>query len=200
MLKRSDITGLILAGGQGRRMEGRDKGLELLGGKPLVCHVQARLADKVARVLVCANRNLETYQNLVGHVVSDSEKGYQGPLMGIYSGLRDAQTPWVLVVPCDTPALPHDLVARMAAGIGEHRIAVAHDGERLHPVVMLLERALESDLRTALQAGERKIGRWCERHAWTRVDFSDCPEAFTNLNTQEDKLCLETRLDKEHRR
>ncbi|MDX5379254.1 MAG: molybdenum cofactor guanylyltransferase [Halomonas sp.] len=195
----TDVTGLILAGGQGSRMGGRDKGLERLGGVALVDHVRARLAGNVAEVLISANRHLECYRTLVDHVVTDTEGGFQGPLMGIYSGLCAATTPWVLVVPCDTPLLPHDLVTRMAAGIGHHRIAVAHDGERWHPVVMLLERALAGDLFTALAAGERKVGRWIERHAWTCVDFSDCPGAFGNLNTEEDKRCLEARMHSKRR-
>jgi molybdopterin-guanine dinucleotide biosynthesis protein A len=195
----SEVTGLILAGGQGRRMGGRDKGLERLGGRALVSHVQARLAGRVAEILISANRHLETYRRLTERVVSDVEEGFQGPLMGIYSGLCAATTPWVLVVPCDTPALPGDLVERMAAGIGGHRIAVAHDGERLHPVVALLERALADDLHIALAAGERKVGRWYDRHAWTAVDFSDRPEAFVNLNTEDDKRRLETRLNEEGR-
>ncbi|UYG05669.1 molybdenum cofactor guanylyltransferase [Halomonas sp. LR3S48] len=195
----TDITGLILAGGQGRRMGGRDKGLELLGGVALVSHVRERLAGRVAEVLISANRHLERYRSLADRVVSDTVGGFQGPLMGIYGGLCAATTPWVLVVPCDTPVLPPDLVERMAAGIGRHRIAVAHDGERLHPVVVLLERALADDLHAALAEGERKVGRWFERHAWTAVDFSDCPEAFDNLNTDEDRRRLEMRLNEESR-
>ncbi|MGR2737251.1 molybdenum cofactor guanylyltransferase MobA [Billgrantia sp. Q4P2] len=195
----TDITGLILAGGQGRRMGGRDKGLELLSGVALAGHVRARLAGRVAEVLVSANRHLDHYRGLADRVVTDTEGGFQGPLMGIYSGLRAATTPWVLVVPCDMPALPQDLVDRMVAGVGNYRIAVAHDGERLHPVVVLLERALADDLLAALAAGERKVGRWFDRHAWTTVDFSDCPEAFGNLNTEEDKQRLEARLNEESR-
>ncbi|MGQ4877107.1 molybdenum cofactor guanylyltransferase MobA [Billgrantia sp. LNSP4103-1] len=195
----SDVTGLILAGGQGRRMGGRDKGLEPCGGRALVSHVQACLAGRVAEVLVSANRHHESYRRLADRVVCDTEEGFQGPLMGIYSGLCAAATPWVLVVPCDMPVLPHDLVPRMVAGLGRHRIAVAHDGERLHPVVALLERSLASDLRVALERGERKVGRWYDRHAWSVVDFGDCPEAFVNVNTAEDKRRLETRLNEESR-
>lgn len=196
----SEVTGLILAGGKGHRMGGRDKGLEQFAGRALVSHVLARLDDRVAALMISANRHLEAYRRLAEHVVSDTEEGFQGPLMGIYCGLCAADTPWVLVVPCDTPVLPDDLVERMAAGIGTRRIAVAHDGERLHPVVALLESSLAGDLRDALATGERKVGRWYDRHAWTTVDFSDCPEAFVNLNTEEDKRRLQARLSEESRR
>lgn len=138
MTPQHDVTGLILAGGQGRRMGGRDKGLEPLAGRPLVAHVLDRLAGQLAGVMINANRHLDRYADYGDRLITDLEGGYQGPLMGIYSGLRAADTPWVLVVPCDTPALPMDLVPRLVAGLNDCDIAVAHDGERLHPVVALL--------------------------------------------------------------
>ncbi len=185
-----EVTGLILAGGQGRRMGGRDKGLEPFGAARLVEHARRCLEGRVAEVLINANRHLEEYRALGDRVICDREGGYQGPLMGIWSGLEASTTPWVLVVPCDSPALPDDLVERLMAGIGGADIAVAHDGEREHPVVALIRRELAPDLAVALQEGERKIDRWYARHACRRVDFSDCPAAFANLNTDDDKARL----------
>ena len=173
-----DLTGMVLAGGEGRRMGGRDKGLEPFAGLPLVGHVVKRLEGQVAELLINANRNTDAYRFFADRIVEDAEGGFKGPLMGIYSGMRAAKTPWLLVVPCDSPALPDDLVARMAQGIGQHDIAVAFDGERLHPVVALLRTSLADDLAAA-------------RHAWCKVDMSDCPDAFANLNTEEEKLHLE---------
>ena len=200
MIHRDDLTGLVLAGGQGRRMGGRDKGLEPFAGRPLVAHACAPLVGRVSEVLINANRHLEAYAEQGDRVIRDAEGGYQGPLMGIYSGLHAATTPWVVVVPCDSPALPDDLVARLVAGIGAMDIAVAHDGERLHPVVALIRRALVDDLARALAQGERKIDRWYDRHAWCRVDVSDCPAAFANLNTPDEKQRLERLHDKESAR
>lgn len=200
MIPTQELTGMILAGGEGRRMGGRDKGLEPFAGLPLVAHVVKRLEGQVAELLINANRNADAYHFFADRVIADlvmdgTEGGFKGPLMGIYSGLRAAKTPWLLVAPCDSPALPDDLVARMVAGIasenGEHDIAVAYDGERLHPVVALLRTALADDLAATLGEGERKIDRWYARHDWCKVDMSDCPEAFANLNTEEEKLRLE---------
>lgn len=185
------ISGLILAGGQGRRMGGRDKGLEPFAGRMLIDHVLDRLRPFVAEVLVNANRHLEAYGRLGARVITDRESGYQGPLMGIWSGLSEARTPWVIVAPCDSPVLPDNLVERLAAGRGECDIAVAHDGERAHPVVAMIRRDLVDDLGAALADGERKIDRWYARHAWCHVDFSDCPHAFANLNSEQDKARLE---------
>ncbi|MGM0915679.1 MAG: molybdenum cofactor guanylyltransferase MobA [Pseudomonadota bacterium] len=197
MIPQHDLTGMILAGGQGRRMGGVDKGLVPFAGRPLVAHVRERLAGQVAELLVNANRSLDAYAEFADRVIEDAEEGYQGPLMGIYSGLRAARTPWLLVVPCDTPALPDDLVVRLVAGIGEADIAVAGDGQRLHPVVALMRTALADDLASALAGGERKIDRWYARHAWVQVDFAEGPGAFANLNTQDEKHRLEQALAEE---
>ncbi|WP_404343880.1 molybdenum cofactor guanylyltransferase MobA [Vreelandella venusta] len=198
MIAKHDLTGMILAGGEGRRMGGRDKGLEPFAGLPLVAHTVKRFDGHVQELMINANRNSDAYALFADRVIEDAEGGFKGPLMGIYSGLRAAQTPWLLVAPCDSPALPLDLVARMVAGITqegvEHDIAVAFDGERLHPVVALLRTSLADDLATTLAEGERKIDRWYARHAWCRVDMSDCPEAFANLNTEEEKARLELAL------
>lgn len=196
MIPTHDLTGMVLAGGEGRRMGGRDKGLEPFAGLPLVGHVVKRLEGQVAELLINANRNADAYRFFADRVIADvvmdgAEVGFKGPLMGIYSGLQAAKTPWLLVVPCDSPALPDDLVARMVQGIGQHDIAVAFDGERLHPVVALLRTSLADDLAATLAEGERKIDRWYARHAWCKVDMSDCPDAFANLNTEEEKLHLE---------
>ena len=198
MIAKHDLTGMILAGGEGRRMGGRDKGLEPFAGLPLVAHTVKRFDGHVHELMINANRNSDAYALFADRVIEDAEGGFKGPLMGIYSGLSAAQTPWLLVAPCDSPALPHDLVARMVAGITqagvEHDIAVAFDGERLHPVVALLRTSLADDLAATLAEGERKIDRWYARHAWCRVDMSDCPEAFANLNTEEEKARLELAL------
>ena len=185
-----DITVLILAGGQGRRMGGIDKGWTSFVGRPLIAHVLSRVQSQAGSVLVNANRSLDAYRELGARVIEDLEGGFQGPLMGIWSGLSAASTRWVVVVPCDTPALPMNLVFRLCNGIGDGDIAVAHDGERAHPVVALIRRALVDDLGEALAGGERKIDRWYARHAWCHVDFSDQPEAFANLNSPEDKVAL----------
>ncbi|GAA0570303.1 molybdenum cofactor guanylyltransferase MobA [Halomonas salifodinae] len=189
------MTGLILAGGQGRRMGGVDKGLVDFAGRPLVAHARGPLEGRVAELLINANRHREAYAAWADRVIMDREGGYQGPLMGIWSGLCAATTPWVVVVPCDSPGLPVDLLDRLWAGRGDAAIATAHDGERDHPVVALIRRDLAEDLGRALAEGERKIDRWYARHAWVRVDFADCPGAFANLNTPEEKRRLEAGVD-----
>ena len=106
-----DITGLVLAGGMGRRMDSRDKGLIAFRGKPMVAHVIERLAPQVGSLIINANRNLDQYGGLGYPVVSDEVSGYAGPLAGLHAGLRACTTPLIVTAPCDSPFLPTDLDA-----------------------------------------------------------------------------------------
>jgi molybdopterin-guanine dinucleotide biosynthesis protein A len=120
--------------------------------------------------------------------VTDLESGFEGPLMGIATGLHHATTDWVLFVPCDGPFLPQTLVARLLAKAQESdaEIAVAHDGKRLQPVVALIRRNLLDSVRAVLATGERKIDRWYVQQRMVEVDFSDYPDAFVNVNRKDD--------------
>ena len=187
------VAGAILAGGRGRRMGGEDKGLIPFRGRPLVAHLIERLAPQVDELLISANRNLDAYQALGLPVVSDDLEGFQGPLAGILAVLRRVQRPWLVVVPCDTPLVPSDLVTRLleAARRQDRPAAVVHDGRRLQPLHLLLATDLADDLSTWLDDGGRRLESWLERHQPAVADFSDQPEAFANLNTPEALAGLE---------
>ena len=195
-ISRNEITGVILAGGRGSRMGGVDKGLVLLRGAPMISHVVARLQPQVGALLINANRNLDRYLGLGFPVVPDQFNGFLGPLAGVTSGLLTATTPYVVTVPCDSPLLPLDLVARLAQALADEQaeIAVAHDGERAHPVFLLVRRELGADLLDFLGAGGRKIDQWFTRHRLAIADFRDSAPAFANVNYAEERLALETRL------
>ncbi|MFP2769905.1 molybdenum cofactor guanylyltransferase MobA [Oceanisphaera sp. KMM 10153] len=185
MLDPKDITAVILAGGEGRRMQGADKGLLELWGKPLVVHLLERLGPQVGKVLINANRNLEHYRQLAP-VVPDSNGDYAGPLAGFEAGLSHAPSEWVLFVPCDSPLVPADLARRMCAAIRHHdQIAVVDDGTRLHSATALVHQSLLPSLHNYLDGGDRKLQLWYERHQLVPVDFGDQADAFINLNTDE---------------
>ena len=184
---RDAITGLILAGGRGQRLGGVDKGLQPWRGQPLVDHALARLAPQVREVMISANRNEAAYASRASRVLGDASGDFPGPLAGILAGLRASATPWLAVVPCDSPLLPLDLVERLARGLGDARGAVVRRGERLEPVCCLLSTALADDLERYLADGGRKVEGWVSRHA-TPVPF-DAPDdaaAFANINTPDD--------------
>jgi molybdenum cofactor guanylyltransferase len=182
------ITGVVLAGGQGRRMGGVDKGLQLLDGRPMAARVLERLRPQVDALLINANQNAETYQAFGYPVVADEFTGFAGPLAGLHAALTHAATPLVATAPCDSPFLPTDLVARLHAalqGTGA-QIAVARTGEQLHPVFCLCQRAVLPSLDAYLAAGDRKFDRWIATLAAVEVDFEDQADAFRNINTADE--------------
>ena len=116
------VTGVILAGGQARRMGGRDKGLVSFRGRPLVDWViVAGLRPQVAALAINANRNEQAYAALGYPVIADRIEGFQGPLAGFASAMAAAGTPWIVTVPCDGPFLAPDLVERLCAALGACR-------------------------------------------------------------------------------
>lgn len=183
-----DITGVILAGGRGRRFGGADKGLLPLHGRPLIEHVIAALRPQVAELLISANRNLERYAAYGCRVLPDTLADHPGPLAGMLSALRAAATPYVLSAPCDVPAPPADLAARLGAALvqAQSQAAVAVCGGQVQPVFALLHRALADDLQEYLAGGGREAGAWLRRQHAANADFSDRPQAFENVNTPED--------------
>ena len=193
---RDQVTGVILAGGRATRMGGVDKGLVQIGGRPMIAWVVDTLRSQVADVLINANRNHESYRGFGCGVVDDGDSEFRGPLAGMASGMRAARTPYIAVVPCDSPLLHDSLVRRLhdAARASGAPIAAAHDGERLQPVFALLSCELLDDLAGYLDDGERKIDRWYARHGYESVDFSDVAESFANINAPDDKRALERAL------
>jgi molybdopterin-guanine dinucleotide biosynthesis protein A len=187
-IARADVTGIVLAGGQGRRMGGVDKGLVLLDGRPMAAHVIERLAPQVGPILVNANQNADRYAALGHPVVPDAVGGYAGPLAGLHAGLSRAATPFVVTVPCDSPFLPPDLVARLADGLAHARavLAVAKTFDQPHPVFALVRRDVLPNLAAFLDAGGRKIDAWYASLAVVEVPFDDCADAFRNINTRDE--------------
>ena len=187
------MTGVILAGGLGRRMGGVDKGLQLLNGRPMAARVLARLAPQVDEVLINANQNLERYALLGCRVVPDQLGGFAGPLAGLHCGLSEARNDFVATVPCDSPFLPEDLVARLAAPLQDARVdlAVARTGTQPHPVFCLARRRLLPHLSAFLQSGGRKIDAWYATLKVVEVAFDD-EAAFSNINTAEELRSAET--------
>jgi molybdopterin-guanine dinucleotide biosynthesis protein A len=180
-----EVTGVILAGGQGSRMGGVDKGLQVFRGKPMVQHVVERFAPQVGELLINANRNAQAYERFGHRVIADEIEGFAGPLAGFERGLAHAQGEFVATVPCDSPFVPHDLVERLKAALQKHEadLAVAKTGEQAHPVFSLMRCNVHASLREFLASGQRKIDRWYAALAVVEVAFDDEAEGFLNINT-----------------
>ncbi|HEX6138144.1 MAG TPA: molybdenum cofactor guanylyltransferase MobA [Casimicrobiaceae bacterium] len=184
-IARADVTGVVLAGGQGRRMGTVDKGLVDLDGRPLVAHVIERLAPQVRTLIINANRNAERYAAFGHPVVADAVGGFAGPLAGLHAGLRASTTPFVVTSPCDSPFLAADLVARLAGAFdaGPTDVAVARTFAQPHPVFALVDRAVLPHLERFLGDGGRKIDAWYASLRIAEVAFDDEADAFRNINT-----------------
>jgi molybdopterin-guanine dinucleotide biosynthesis protein A len=187
------VSGIVLAGGQGSRMGGVDKGLQPFRGKPMVAHVIERLAPQVDEVLINANRNPEDYARFGHRVIADEIPGFAGPLAGFERGLAHASGDLVVTVPCDSPFLPPDLVARLRARLEDAnaQLAVAKTGAQSHPVFCLMRRDVLGSLQAFLGSGQRKIDKWYGELRVEEVAFDDEADAFVNINTRDELASLE---------
>ena len=184
----ADTAGIVLAGGQGRRMGGVDKGWVELAGRPMIAHVLERLRPQVGALLINANQNLERYARLGIPVIPDVVGGFAGPLAGLHAGMTRATQTYVVTVPCDSPFLPADLVPRLANGLEKSgaQLAVAKTFDQPHPVFCLARRSVLPHLAAFLGAGGRKIDAWYATLAVTEIAFDDEAEAFRNINTADE--------------
>lgn len=180
------ISAGVLAGGEGRRLAGADKGLVRWRGVPLVQHVLNALKPQSAEQLISANRNLDVYACFGAPVVRDGDSS--GPLAGLAVLLAAAQYEWLLCVPCDAPLLPADLAARLLATAQQHNAAASylHDGERAHPTFCLVRTALAASASTA-------AGRSMGLSDWLVQQGAATLHAMAplNLNTAEDFAALD---------
>lgn len=177
-------------------MGGINKGLLTLQQKPLIQHVIGHLTPQVDEIFINANREILQYQAFGYPVLSDETDDFLGPLAGFNLGLQHAKYDYLLTVPCDSPLLPLDLAQRLLAGLIQNKadIAVASSNSHAHPVFCLCKKNVLTSLTAYLALGERRVSAWQKSLAYTEVDFSDCADAFVNLNTFEDLTALELKL------
>ncbi|MBY6049581.1 molybdenum cofactor guanylyltransferase MobA [Vannielia litorea] len=194
------VAGVILAGGQARRMGGGDKGLLDLGGVSLLARVTRRLAPQVEVMCLNANGDAARFDAFGLDVVADPIEGFAGPLAGVLAGMRWAEAQGadhVVSVAADTPFFPADLVERLqtgAAGTSPVLAAVREAGRvRRQPTFGFWPVALADDLEAALGDGVRKVVQWTERHDGREVVFGSS-DAFFNVNTPEDLARAELML------
>ena len=187
MTSSNGLTAVLLSGGAGRRVGGRDKGLIEWRGKPLAAHVCERLLPQVSELLISCNRNAEAYHTMASTVVTDRRHGYEGPLAGLEACAGYITTPYLLVASCDTPLLPEDLAVRLLAPLraagDQSSVSFASDGERDHYLLAALRRETLSTLEPYLDSGQRAVRHWYRQFNPLRVDFSDSKSCFENLNT-----------------
>ncbi len=187
----ASTTVAILAGGAATRLHGCDKGLQPLGGRPLIGWVIDALAAMrgdapFAGILILANRHQEDYANYASTIGDDAD-GFRGPLAGVAAALRNCDSAWLLTLPVDCPHPPLDLHARLldAAQQADSAAIVAHDGERRQPLFALYRRDLAGSAAMAVEAGQG-VWQWQASIGARELDFSDRHRQFQNLNTPQD--------------
>lgn len=190
------VTGVVLAGGQGRRMAFQNKGLVQFLGEPLVVHATKTLAEVADEVIINANRNIEQYRQLGFKVMPDQTDSFDGPLAGLLSAMLYVNAGILLVMPCDSPLFSSEYLSKLLNTLIEQNadVAVACVGEKLQPVFLAINAHLSASLKDYLASGRRKLGDWLIQQDLVRVDFSDQPEIFTNINTLEELQSLESTL------
>jgi molybdopterin-guanine dinucleotide biosynthesis protein A len=179
------IAGVILAGGLAKRMNGVDKGLQLYRNRPLVSFAIEALEDLTGDIIINANRSLDAYRKFKLPVLSDKTENFQGPLAGILTAIEHTDADYLLVMPCDCPLIKTEHMKKLLNTLLESSadIAVAFDGERLHPVFLALNTTVKSGLQTYLDTGQRKIENWIRHQNMILADFSDQPRIFFNINS-----------------
>ena len=195
-LYEKNLSVLILAGGKGTRMRGADKGLIKVHGKYIIEHLISMARKYSPYVFVNANRNISFYKKLECNVIKDVLKDYQGPLAGIYSGLLQVQTDYLITLPCDGPLISDEYFTKMLELPMTSKIKCAYCNDRLQPVYALIPKKLTGTLKEFLDDGERKIDKWYNQCGMEIVDFSDKQEIFINVNSEEELLQYENEIKK----
>jgi len=196
ILSKAQITAVVLAGGLGRRMSsdgrGINKAMVQVHGRPMIAHVIERIQAQVSSIIINADPHQADLKALGLPVVADQIADRPGPLAGIHAALACINTPWLLSVPCDTPRLPHDLVARLVHAqmqSSADRVSVICAGQR-HPVIALIHRSLAGELESFVRTGGRRIESWLAQGQWVEAEFED-QAAFVNVNTADELNHLE---------
>lgn len=188
MQRRAKITGVVLAGGQGSRMGGRDKGLVSLKGRALFLHVLETLRPQVNQLVISANRHTDIYQQAGVPVITDSLPDYQGPLAGMLAVMEAVESEWFLFSPCDTPNIPSNLLTFLWSGLNDPAVLAVwvNDGERDHPGIALVHQSVKVALRDYLLAGERRVMQFLRSIGGRAVVFDRSRDQFANINTLND--------------
>lgn len=185
MTSQTKVTGVILAGGQARRMNYQDKGLQLFRGQSLISYSFNALRPIVDDLLINANRNLNIYEKFGVSVVSDLTQDFSGALAGILAAMTYSKSDLLLIIPCDAPFIT---TAQLQHLLLEHQksdaeISVACEGEQIHSVFLVVKTDLKTSLENYLANGEHKVRKWFEQYNTNYVDFGENASGFENINT-----------------
>lgn len=189
-----EITAVILAGGQARRMGYADKGLLKVAGHPLIEYVIKRIKPQVNHIIINTNRSIEAYRGFGYPIIEDFDNSQRGPLIGIVSVLRQSRANYLLILPCDAPLLPIDLVKQLSTEFLKKQVdlCIAHDGHRIQPLFSLMRRSLLTHIEDCLDHQHYGVEKCLLASNHAIVHFNN-DDAFSNLNEPQHIRLLEQR-------
>lgn len=175
---------LILAGGRGQRMGGRDKGLVDWHGVPLVAHVQRVVRPLSDDLVISCNRNQQAYAAYADQLVGDAEADFPGPLAGVIAGLRVARHEWVVLLACDAPLVDQALInALREVAVSSDGAAMVRQGGYWQPMFSVLPRRVLPVLEQAWAAGERSLQKALLREAVQGLECAEDDRRLSNFNS-----------------
>lgn len=184
-IAKSDVTAVVLCGGKGSRLGGQDKPLMDIGGRRIIDHILVAMTAQAAHVVISCSRNVALYESL-RHTVAVDEDDQEGPLAGLHVALRSVQTPWALTVPGDSPFLPQTLVDRLSGDALRQGVAVPYADNERQNLTLLINAEHRADLGRFYEGGGRAMRQWLDATGIESTDLSDLPDAFFNVNTQQE--------------
>lgn len=179
----SPVSVLLLAGGRGQRMGGRDKGLVKWRGRPMIAWLHDAVRPLTDDLIISCNRNAERYRDFSDRVVGDQEVGFPGPLAGIRAGLAVARHPWLLVLPCDAPKVDCALLEDMRCAAQAEHPLMLRQGSQWQPLFCLIPRSLLPDIEQAWRDGQRSARSLLTTLGAVPLDCADNDPRLANLNT-----------------
>ena len=185
-----NVTGIVLAGGQSRRMNHQDKAWLNFDGAPLIVRVISRIKNSVDGIIVSCNSNDPAYASLGYELIEDVDGGYQGPLAGIFSCALHVKTEFSFIVPCDTPNLPIDLTHQLHEKIGDHDAVIVEEQGMQHPLILFARTSTLMNIDTHLAAGNRSVKSWLRTISFETLHFESGSDDFININRPDQLLPL----------
>ncbi len=187
MTSQTKVTGVILAGGQARRMNFKDKGLQIFNGQTLISYSFNAIRPIVDELIINTNQNVNVYQKFGVPIISDLTQDFSGALAGILAAMHYSKEGILIVAPCDAPFIS---TTQLQYLFSEHEkngaeITVACTGNQIHAVFVVLnvEPNLRASLESYLANGNHKVRLWFTQHHTHFVDFGENTSGFENINT-----------------
>lgn len=196
-MKQTNLSAVVLSGGQSSRIKVADKGLVELAGQPMIYYVLQNLRLHLTDISISTHAPQTDYQQFGYPLVNDHYEAYLGPLAGIHAGLTHAKAQNVFIVPCDCPFLNTQLIIERLLCAQHHhqaRLVVAHDGYHIQPTIALIDRVLLKSLEQYITRGGRRLMTWFKQEHCVEVDFSDLKNDFFNINSPADLQRAQLRL------